>query len=390
MIKRVLPNHFIILVGLYLLSLSACSVSKVEPSQRVELVQPFDVKARKKSNYSKKVKLVRKNLYTEYLDRALKEASLTTFNGSILIAQGDETLVEKAFGFSDFEKKIALDSSSQFIIASLSKQISAAIILNQIDEGQLALSDTAGRIIKNSKNNILDKITIKQLLNHTSGFDGMKEPLEFVPGSKFAYSNKGYNLLGEIAEEVSGKSYDSLALELFKKCGMQASSTVTAYQKGNLVVGYDGRVEGKKKIIPKLLSRVASPKIGTPAGGVISTVRDLTQWNQCLHRGTAISKESYQQMVDSSSYRKRSIWGELNYGFGIQIKDTPKEYSHGGYVKGFPAMNLYYPETDVSILILSNISDDSEQFPFIFSFHKRLRRFAHTIESALLKTQKEL
>ena len=160
-----------------------------------------------------------------------------------------------------------------------------------------------------------------------------------------------------------------MVLSLFEEAKMLNSTTAKLYSKGNLASGYDGKIGEKISKIENLTKHLSSPKIGIPAGGIISTAKDLILWNEFLHQGSALNKEFYAKMIETSSQRDHPIWGKVNYGYGIQTsKKYPFECFHSGYIRGFPSLNLYFPETKTSIIILENIAYDAMDFDFILIF----------------------
>jgi CubicO group peptidase (beta-lactamase class C family) len=321
-----------------------------------------------------------------FLNGTMQRENPREFNGSIIIKEGNSIVYEYYKGFANIELKTKIDSTSQFAIGSVSKQITAVIVLREVQNGRLKLDDEITKYLPKLDSTKYKNITIHQLLNHSSGISTLNASLEFKPGTDFYYSNTGYNLLGEIVEKTSKKSFDELVLILFKEAKMLNSTTANLYSKGSLVCGYDGKIGKKISKIENLTKHLSSSKIGIPAGGIISTAKDLILWNEFLHQGNALNKEFYAKMMGTSSQRDHPIWGKVNYGYGIQnSKEYPKEYFHSGYIRGFPSLNLYFPETKTSIIILENIAYDAMDFDFIFDIQVQLRNLYRTIEKGNLE-----
>jgi CubicO group peptidase (beta-lactamase class C family) len=116
--------------------------------------------------------------------------------------------------------------------------------------------------------------------------------------------------------------------------------------------------------------------IFTPAAGLITTAEDLVLWNENLHSGKLLSNSLYKQMTTGSSVRNHPIFGEIPYGYGVQMDASMgiSEIGHGGYTPGFAATNFYYPKTKVSVLVLENLDWKDEAFKQTFFFETQIRQ----------------
>jgi CubicO group peptidase (beta-lactamase class C family) len=192
--------------------------------------------------------------------------ALGTFNGAALVAENGKVIFKKGFGFADFEWKIPNTPDTKFRLGSITKQFTAALLLQLVEEGKLSLETPLGDALPYYREDTGAIITIHHLLTHTSGIpcytrlpDYFKEirrnthevrdfvlefcsgDLEFDPGAKYRYSNSGYFLLGAIIEQVTGKSYEQALKErVFEPLGMRASG----YDRGAPILekrarGYD-------------------------------------------------------------------------------------------------------------------------------------------------------
>ena len=312
------------------------------------------------------------------------------FNGSVAVLKGKNILYRKDQGFENFKNKISLDSNSVFAIASISQQFTAVLILLLEEQEKLSTEDLVSKYLKEFETNDFKNITIKQVLNHTSGISDLGNGLLSKPGEKFHYSNKGYRFLGEIIEKVSGKSYDENALDLFKKVGMKNSSTANLFQADHFAGAFIGNFKNFQEIdnMPK---RLAIKEISIPAGGILSTISDLHLWNTKLYSGEFLKSESLKKMTDQSTERNHPVFGKIEYGFGIMMnKNLPFSYFHSGYVKGAPSLNIYYPETKTSVIILSNIADEVKGKNAIFNPHKEIKEFTDAIQATVSDLREEL
>ena len=193
-----------------------------------------------------------------------------------------------------------------------------------------------------------------------------------------------------MVEKVSGKSYDENAKELFAKAGMKNSSTPNLFQGKDFAGAYTGNSNNFQKIenMPK---RLADKEISVAAGGILSTVPDLHRWNDALYNGRILNPESLQKFMEKSSGRNHPILGKMGYGFGIMMNpQKPVAYFHTGYVKDSPSLNIYYPETKTSVIILSNIADESKGKDAIFIPHKEVKKLTDAIESSVAELRKEM
>ncbi|MFC6269309.1 serine hydrolase domain-containing protein [Frigoriflavimonas asaccharolytica] len=312
------------------------------------------------------------------------------FNGSVSVIKNDEILYQKENGFEDFNSKKKLDENSVFAIASLSKQFTAALVLLQEDQGKLSTEDQVSTYLSDFQTKEFQNITIQQLLNHTSGLSDFGNGLHSKPGEKFKYSNKGFRLLGEIIEKVSGKSYDENVQELFEKVRMKNSFTANNFNGKNFASAFTGNSKNFQEVenMPK---RLAKKEISVPAGGILSTVSDLHLWNSALYSGKILKPASLKKFMEKSSDRKHQILGKMGYGFGIMMNlGKPEAYFHTGYVKGSPSLNIYYPETQTSVIILSNIADKSKGKFFIFKPHKEIKQITDAIQISIIELKKDL
>ena len=318
--------------------------------------------------------------FTKQIDSLIKINSIRPFNGIILITQNENPVYSKMVGYANFDKQTLFTLDSKFVIGSISKQITAVLVLQELDKLHLDLNEPISIYLPKLEQSWKDSITIKQLLNHTSGVVREDLPLAFSPGSQFLYSGYGYELLSKIIEKTSGKSYAKLCNELFKKCKMTNSSYPTKSVKKTIVTGYAKSTDSTLHT-----ERETFKNNFAAAGLLISTPNDLIKWNDFLHHGKLFSDSIYQLMMTETSLRKHPIWGNVGYGYGIQIThdDSIIEFGHSGYVPGFASMNFYYPTTKTSLIILENIDWKDYDFKQTFFFEELIRNIVR--QSDLMK-----
>lgn len=296
------------------------------------------------------------------------------FSGVIMIRQHGKTKYSRAYGLANAATKKPLKVEDQLSILSNSKQMTAVLVLQEVEKGRIDLHMPIRKYLPELRQGWADTVTVDQLLNHTGGVVMPDMPLAFRPGTQFQYSNAGYTLLAEITEHTTGKSYAAQITALFRKHGMQHSLFPGKTNQGGLVMGYRHRKDGG---IDPVKGIVFGPE-QVPYGGLISTAGDLSLWNQLLHTGKLLRPETYQLMVHYHIKNRHPVFGEqeIGYGYGLRINDEGpvKEYGHTGYAadQGFTALNLYYPATNTSVVILENQA--YEDFDIAYFYEAAIRK----------------
>ena len=293
------------------------------------------------------------------------------FSGSVLVMKQNKVLLKKAYGMADREWNIPNTTDTKFRIGSITKQFTAACILQLVEQGKLNLDDKLSKFIPDFPKG--DSVTIHMLLNHTSGIasytdipdfpkvftlswskDSMisyfkNRPYNFSPGSKFLYNNSGFFLLGYIIEKVSGQSYnDYLRQHILDKLRM----VNTGVDKVDSILPM--RARGYAKVKDKYVNAdFISLDWPFSAGILFSTVDDMYKWDRALY-GTSV--------IAASSKQKMFTPGKGNYGYGIRIDSLEKHYrtTHSGGIPGFVSNISRYVNDDVCIVVLSNDSYNAE------------------------------
>ncbi len=297
-----------------------------------------------------------------------------SFNGVVLVAKKGKIVYFKAHGFADTARTIPLRTGHAFAIGSISKQITATLVLQQVAKGKLQLNAPVRRYLPGTTAGWPDSVTLHQLLCHSAGVQAWDKPLAFTPGSKFAYSNFGYIVLGEIAAQAAGQPFEQLASDLFHTCGMLNTFVPVKDQPDPRLAGL---VTGSTEQPGGALFAEVKPYevVPGPSGGMIGQARDLLQWNRYLHNGKLLPDSLYQQMTTRAITRVHR-WGDMGYGYGVQVDiiGGVREISHNGYIPGFIATDIYYPGQQISIIVLENTAWDSKDMSRAFYFHDELRR----------------
>ncbi|WP_100612081.1 serine hydrolase [Confluentibacter lentus] len=289
-----------------------------------------------------------------------------------LISKNGHIIYEKGFGKADIELNVATNPSNIFRIGSITKQFTAITILQLYEQGKLDLNDAIQTHVPDfpvhSK-----KITIKNLLTHTSGIKNLTEiedleikqtpysteelidlfknmPLDFQPGEKYSYSNSGYILLGYIIEKITGKAYaDYIQSNIFDTLGMTDSyydSSTTIIQ--NRAKGYD--LDADYKLVNSGYLNTTFPYA---AGGLIMSVQDYFKWHEGLITNKLVKKETLQKAWMPFQLNNKTF---TPYGYGWALGDIfgSKKIEHGGHINGFNCKATYLPQEDILVVTFSN------------------------------------
>jgi len=282
------------------------------------------------------------------------------FSGVVLVTRGDEAPVVVAHGVS---------ADARFVIGSLSKQMTAALVLRAVERGQIDLDAPLRAALPQLQEDWAAQVTVRQLLNHTSGVEARGKPLRATPGTAFSYSNGGYDLLGEVLLAASQAPLTKQFAAMFAQCHMRDAGV--AGDAGREPVAGFTETDDARFVPASPTTQVAY----AASGGVVADVTDLLRWTHCLYGTWLLSEASLSAMTRPDAKREHR-WGALGYGYGLQIADTPLgvEYSHSGYVPGYQSMLIYYPADRTTLVVLENISWNTDDTGRAFYFHDALRR----------------
>ncbi|HZG54131.1 MAG TPA: serine hydrolase domain-containing protein, partial [Pyrinomonadaceae bacterium] len=309
----------------------------------------------------------------EYLARANKTGQ---FNGAALVAENGRVIYKKGLGLANMEWNVPNEADTKFRLASITKQFTAALILQLVDQGKLKLDGKLSDYLPDYRKDVGDKVTIHHLLTHTSGIpsytslpkfmeEASRTPyqvaefvkkyasgdLEFEPGAKFRYNNSGYFLLGAIIEKIHGKPYEQVIKEnIFDPLGMKNSG----YDRHNTILSK--RASGYQKTPAGYVNApYLDMSIPYAAGSLYSTVEDLYLWDQALYADKIVSAKSKEVMY-------KPFLDNYAYGWGIskvtlpQSKEVINSVAHSGGIHGFSTLLTRYPEQKHLIVLLDNTS----------------------------------
>jgi D-alanyl-D-alanine carboxypeptidase len=323
--------------------------------------------------------------YTTKIDSLLQGINPRSFNGVVFIQQNGKTKYAKAYGYSNFNKKTLLKISDRFSTMSIAKQITATLVLLEVEKGSINLQTPIRKYLPDLKYSWADTVTVHQLLNNTSGLnsENIDKPLKFAPGTAFSYSNIGYYVVGLVLEKQSHKSFQELVTVLFRKCKMNNSYYPNEINNVFLTKGHTIKKDGTFKFNEQL-NFDAHNYFGSH---LIVTAPDLAKWNECLHNGKILKPATYKMMTNYSITNTHQLFGEkpIGYGYGLRINDKGRimEIGHTGFhpSEGFTAVNLYYPRTKTTTIVMENQAN--ENFDIAYYFEQEIRKIIK--ESKLLK-----
>lgn len=293
---------------------------------------------------------------------------------SIAVGREGRVVLAAGYGTANVELNVAVRPASVFRIGSVTKQFTAAAVMQLVERGEISLDDRLDKFVPEFP--VAGRaITVRHLLNHTSGIKsytglGFKfwgvsrrdlghselldlikdEPADFQPGEKFMYNNSGYYLLGMILEKTTGFKYATyMKNRIFEPVGLAS----TVYCDNEPIIpgrasGYQPAFDGEIRNADML-----SMKVPFAAGALCSTATDLVTWTYALAGGKVVKPESYQQMTARTTLNDGT---GHPYGFGLANGELAghRRVSHGGGINGFASSLAHYPDDGVVVAVLVN------------------------------------
>ncbi|MEZ4587542.1 MAG: serine hydrolase domain-containing protein [Gemmatimonadales bacterium] len=292
---------------------------------------------------------------------------------SIAVTRGGDTLVTGGWGFADLENQVPATAATVYQIGSVTKQFTSTAVMQEVERGRVELDEAIGTYLP-SLPAAWKPVTVRQLLNHTSGIPSYtalgpswirrwgeemspdtlvaltaSKPMDFEPGTKWSYNNSGYVVLGMLIEKVTGRTWaedvvarfsEPLGLPDTRWCDVSPIIPRRAH-------GYSPDGRGFKNAAFLAMSQPYA------AGALCATVGDLARWNNLLHGGKVVSAKSYTAMTTPEGAAAK---GPLQYGFAL-ARDTlggKTMIAHNGGISGFLSENAWFPESRTSVTVLTN------------------------------------
>jgi D-alanyl-D-alanine carboxypeptidase len=295
--------------------------------------------------------------------------------------KGKDQLLLKAYGNTDADPGVAMTANTVIPIGSVSKQFTAAAILQLRDAGSLSLDDAMTKWLPEFESRG-HGVTLRHLLSHTAGIpefgqmqelhsmrllmnpnvtrDSVYEVItryapQFPAGTMQVYSNIGYWLLGRVIEKASGMTYEEyVEKRIFEPLGM-TRSMYCDNSKDVLDRAYGhGMRNGVVRRAPSIVHTATYA-----AGAICSTAVDMVRWLQSLHGGEILSPESYAEMIAPSVLSDGTL---LRYGMGLTVWNDSrglKQIGHDGGGFGFSSQAWWHPDAQLAIVVLTNSEPDN-------------------------------
>jgi len=313
------------------------------------------------------------------LDVARIESDQKTPGAQVLMLEHGRVVYERNFGVRDLTTRRPVDVHTRFEIGSVTKQFTAAAILQLRERGKLSLSDPLEKFVPQYR--LGRRITLEQLLWQVSGIPNYTEgpayrklivrhgyravftrrvdmdvvlsliagqPLHFAPGSSWEYSNTNYFLLGAVVAAASGMPWERyVRTHLFEPAGMSESSFTSEEDRtADMATGY-GIARDTFKPIP------TGPGADGADGAIVSTARDLAKWNAALFGGKIVSSRSLALMTAPGPRPQGPHHG---YGFGLAVDtyDGVRRIAHNGATIGFTSADQVYPTLSQEVIVLAS------------------------------------
>lgn len=304
------------------------------------------------------------------------------FNGALLVAENGKVIFKKGYGYANMEWQIPNAPDVKYRIGSVTKQFTAILILQLMEQGKIKLDGTISQYLPEYPEATGNKITIHQLLNHTSGIPSYtgfpnfeneisrdpyqpmdfislfnKKELEFEPGSQFSYNNSAYFLLGVIIEKIVGKPYEQVLQErILTPMGLQN----TGYDRSERII--PNRASGYTKTLTGYLNATyLDMSLPYSAGSLYSTVEDLYQWDQVLYTDKLFKNPATKALLFKP--------GLSSYGYGYFIRQVPvgkadrmvNVIEHGGGINGFVTGFRRFVDDQHLIAVVDNSEQGQER-----------------------------
>lgn len=325
------------------------------------------------------------------IDQAV-QAALKKFNlpgATVAVLKDQQVIYVKGYGYSNLALRTPVRPEDRFQIGSISKMFVATAILLMVEDGKMALDDKVGKYFSGLPDS-WGPITIRMLLSHSSGVPGDASststdpsidktfdrfmagsdaervaaiaaiPLHSAPGTKFEYSNLGYNVLGMLATRVAGMDYvELLQQRVFRPLGMTSARKIDAANPmAGTAAGYRQEGDSVREI-------TLSPNIqrfnALGAGGLEMNALDLAKWDKALYGNQVLKASSLAEMTKAQI----DAGGGAAYGFGWFLFTVNGHvlYKHSGGMAGFVSDYRRWPDDRFSTIVLTNNGDQTLDIP---------------------------
>ncbi len=320
------------------------------------------------------------------------------FNGSVLIAAGEDIIFRRSIGMADFSEGVPNTDQSVYELASVGKQFTAAAIMLLHDRGKLDFDDP---VVKYLPALPYPEITLRHLLNHTAGlpnyyemgvewpdtvvaanadilagFARLQPPLLFVPGTQFKYSNTGYVFLASVVSAVTGQPFGAfLRQNIFEPLGMEHTRAYAErWTTGILPENYafpHRRIDGafvRPEAAPDTRYVIAMSGIEGD-GNIVASLPDLLKWSVALQRGKLFKPATWRAAIRPPELPGG---GKSEYGFGWYVERGGDKLWHWGQWPGVQASFSVYPGSGLTAVYVKNV--ETHDWSWLKDYEKALRR----------------
>ncbi len=298
---------------------------------------------------------------------------LTYFSGEnpgavVAVYKKGEIIFNKAYGLANVEQKAELHTGQLFNMRELSKAFTSMAIMKLAEKNKLSLEDNLTSIFTGFPE-YGEKVKIKHLLNHTSGLESFNEEevssveglitflkkqdkVLFEPGSQSKYSNSEYALLAKIIELKSGMSYtDFIRKNIFKKLKM--NNTFFAHELSESADVAIGHFKNEDKLYEPEL--VQNNFYGEQ--GIFTNAEDFGKWDAALYTNKLLKCENLEKIFTVTPLPDEKKINYYGAGWVLMKRNDTRYYWHGGMGMGYTNLLLHLPDTQTTVLILTNRND---------------------------------
>ncbi|HQU85188.1 MAG TPA: serine hydrolase domain-containing protein [Pyrinomonadaceae bacterium] len=294
---------------------------------------------------------------------------------SIAVIKDGKVVRAKGYGFANLEHKIPANENTVYEIGSISKQLASEALMLLVEDGKVNLDDAINKYLPANAPPTWEKITVRDLLNHTSGLKDWTEvkefsyrreytaeefialvrdfPLNFQPKENWTYSNTNLPLVGIIVERASGKTFEDFVNERILKL-LNLPTMRFKHQEDivpNRAAGYVLRNDVLKNGEP------FRPKIIAASGGILASAIDLAKWWEAVLQGKIVNRTSLEKMLAPAKLNDGRTVAH-GFAFFIDSFNGHKIIQHfGSTVGGFGSIVRYYPQEKVTVAVIGNLED---------------------------------
>lgn len=296
---------------------------------------------------------------------------------AVLIVKGGAVVKQRGYGLANVEHNVPVKAETIFQTGSVGKQFTATVVMLLVEDGKIGLDDSLRKYFPEAPAD-WESITIRRLLTHTSGVRGegdedldlqrnytdeelarnfFEHGLSFAPGSRWAYSNAGYVLLGALVKRAGGKFYgDLLAERVFAPLGMKTARVISDT---DIVMNRAAGYELKDGVL-KNQDWVSRTLNATADGSLYLALPDYAAWDRGLRAGRILKPESWKQVYTPVTLASGKSY-PYGFGWGVDTLNGQTVYSHGGSWQGFRSSIARYLGSDVTVVVLANLAQASTE-----------------------------